>query len=143
MTNEELHNEARESYRAQHIKYTYYIIALSVAAIAFTVHQTFELKIKITQIPLGLAISCWIFIIYNGLSFLQGNLKFLADNILLFEMLKQLPYAMDNQEVSKLFLETLGPLSKRNEKKPKMQLYSFYLAIIFFISWRVIEMISI
>lgn len=141
MTNDELHKEARESYRAQHIKYTYYIIALSVAAIAFSVHQTFELKLKITQIPLGLAMFCWIFSIYYGLSFLQGNLKLLADNILLFETLKQLPYTMENQEVSKLFLETLGPLSKKNEKKPKIQLYSFYIGTIFFIIWRVIEMI--
>lgn len=141
MTNDELHKEVRAAYREQHHKYTYYIIALCVAAIAFSVHQTMGLKMKLTQIPLGAAIVCWIFSIYQGLTYLQGVITLLADNILLFETLKHLQYPMSTQEVSKLFLDTLGPLTKKNEKRPKLQVYSFYLGAMFFIAWRIAEML--
>jgi hypothetical protein len=141
MTNDELYKEAREAFREQAHKYTYYLIALCVACIAFSVHQTMGLKMKLTQIPLGAAVICWIFSIYQGLTYLQGVIKLLSDNLTIFEVLKQNPTTMTTPEVSQMFIEILGPMSKKNEKKPRLQVYSFYLGTIFFIAWRIVEML--
>lgn len=80
--------EIRTQYRQQQEKYIYYIIALCVAAIGFSVHKTIGLPLKWTQVPLGIAVLSWGMSIYYGLRFLRGGLNILYDNHNYYEIIQ-------------------------------------------------------
>jgi hypothetical protein len=62
----QLHKEFREKQE----KYTYYIIALCVTAIGFSVLQTTGQPLKVMQLPLAVAVISWGISIYCGLQFI-------------------------------------------------------------------------
>ena len=66
----QLHKELREKQE----KYAYYIIALCVTAIGFSVIRTTGQPLKLIQIPVALAVLCWAVSIYCGLNFILNCL---------------------------------------------------------------------
>lgn len=52
-------------------KFMYYMIALAVTSIGYSVHISMDLKFVYMQIPLALAIICWGFSVYSGLTYLS------------------------------------------------------------------------
>jgi hypothetical protein len=72
-----------ESYlRTAKDKYTYFLLAASASAIAFSISQTREDALAWSQLPLAIAVLCWAFSFYFGCrcaSFYQKLLQDSAD----------------------------------------------------------------
>src|SRR6478735_3378267 len=127
MTNEEHLKELRQEHRQQQQKYIYYIIALSVAAIAFSVNQTMVQSLRMEQIPLGFAVLCWGASIYLGLNYLQNYLIVLSKNSAYFNTLIELEADGKRVKNSKeILIAALEPIIDKNSKIFDMQNFTFY-----------------
>ena len=51
--------EIQKQFRQQQEKYVYYVIALCVAVIAFSIHKTTGKSLAWSQIPLAIAVLFW------------------------------------------------------------------------------------
>jgi hypothetical protein len=133
--------EARDKFNQLQDKYIYYIGALSVACIGFSVQQTLEVPIKLTQSPLALAIICWGTSVYYGLKFIENKLIIL---------LKQHDYdlkLLDNKKTSIELTIEFKKASSKNftdaikyfKRVFKLFIWGCYL----FIFWRILDMILI
>jgi hypothetical protein len=61
--------------------YTYYLIALSVAAIGYATHQTHGIGFTWSMIPLGFAILCWAGSVTFGLRYLKTVIAIIFKNM--------------------------------------------------------------
>ena len=141
----DLKEELIKVYREQQYKYTYYIIALCVAAIGFVVTQTIGKPIKYIQIPLGGAVAAWCISIFCGLRFIQYQIAGLYNNV---EYLKiqdgtsemiaynkgLIPQALN------MMREILEKNGNKASKLANWQDWCFYLGIFLFIVWHILEM---
>ncbi|WP_336515843.1 hypothetical protein [Pollutibacter soli] len=66
--------------QAKQEKYVYYITALSVAAIAFTIVRTEKMAIGVIQIPLAITVVSWSISIVLGLRYLAFQMSTLHTN---------------------------------------------------------------
>jgi hypothetical protein len=140
--------EMRVQFRQQQEKFVYYLIALSVTSIGFSVYKTIGLELKFIQIPLGIAVLSWGLSIFCGLTFLKYLMSTLYSNIEYFNILQG-----NNEEVgnnpklihaaSKGVHMAMSSNSKRAGYFFNWQHYLFYLGIISFIIWHLLEMYSL
>lgn len=72
--------DLQKQFREKQEKYVYYIIALCVAAIGFSVTKTSGDILRWSQLPLGIAVLCWGLSIYCGLKFIAYVLSNLFAN---------------------------------------------------------------
>ncbi|MDP2174625.1 MAG: hypothetical protein Q8K70_01805 [Bacteroidota bacterium] len=137
----ESQKETQKQYLEMQYKYIYYIGALSVASIGFAVQQTLEQPIKLSQIPLGIAIIFWGLSIFKGFKFLELMLKIHEIQFGYNHTAIKVGFITD--EFNKLFEDmTKTPMSKaKNNHKYSFTL--FILGCVLFILWRIIEMIII
>ena len=143
MSNAQL--EIQKQFRQQQEKLVYYIIALSVSAIGFSVFKTTGQSLKIIQIPLGFAVLCWSISIFCGLKFLQYVISNLYANNEYFEIEKGNHPDIGNHPDAieagiKGFKGAMVINKKRMKKYFKFQNSLFYVGIILFIIWHLLEM---
>jgi len=130
-----IQQEIVNQFRQQQEKYIYYLVALSVAAIAFSVHNTLGEPIKWSQLPLGLSVVLWGISIYCGLTSLQYFIGSLVPNIDLINAKRaQSPIAEKIQE-------GLNDVSKKTKGLVKTQRYTFYSGMVCYVLWHLTEMI--
>ena len=55
----EIQFSIQQEFRDKQEKYVYYIIAISVSAIGFSVYKTENHQLNLSLIPLGFAVICW------------------------------------------------------------------------------------
>jgi len=127
--------EIVNQFRQQQEKYIYYLIALSVASIAFSVHNTLGEPIKWAQAPLGISVILWGTSIYCGLTAIQYFIGSLPANIDL--IVAQRSKSPEETNI----LEVLNEIGDRTKKLIKYQRNTFYLGIIFYVAWHITEMI--
>jgi len=138
--------EIQSQFRNQQEKYVYYIIALSIAAIGFCVYKTSGQEIKMSQIPLGLSVISWGLSVFCGLRFLKYSISILFANNTYFEIIKG-NYPEIGKNPSLIDAGKSGVKSAINTNSMratwyfKCQEWLFYLAIILFIVWHILEMI--
>src|SRR5690606_10460858 len=84
--NSKIQVDIQKQFREGQTKYRYYIIALCVAAIGFSIHETADSQIKLIQIPLAIAIVSWSLSIYFGLKAANTVLNALYKNNQYFEV---------------------------------------------------------
>jgi hypothetical protein len=137
--------EIKKQFRQQQEKYAYYLIALCVAAIAFSITITRDASLKISQIPLGLAVLTWGLSIYFGLKFIQTIISALSSNNSYLDVLKGIhPIVGDNPQkieyASNMLKEAMEGKSKAAGKSYDWQNRFFYMGFISFIVWHIIEM---
>lgn len=137
--------EIKRQFRQQQEKYTYYIIALCVAAIGFTISITKEGQLKPSQIPLGVAVLSWALSIYFGLRFIQRILNALHSNNDYLDVIKGVhPMVGQNPQMidyaSNIIMESMERDSKRAGNCNIWQNRFFFLGFISFIIWHVFEM---
>ena len=65
----EIQFNIQKEFREKQEKYVYYLIALSVSAIGFSVYKTENQSLAYSQIPLALAVLSWSISIFCGLKF--------------------------------------------------------------------------
>lgn len=137
--------ELRDAFRQQQERFVYYVIALSVTTIGFSIYKTTRQSLKWSQIPLGLSVLTWGLSIYYGLSFLKYSISTLFSNNTYLNIQKgQEPWVGTDQEKIKMALKELKAVMNDNiktaEKFSARQQRLFYFGVASFIIWHVIEM---
>lgn len=137
--------EIQKQFRDSQEKYIYYIIALCVAAIGFSVHKTLGVSLTKIQIPLGFAILSWAISIYSGLRFIEKRLDILFTNNQYFEILQGRNNIAGNHpekiEIgAKVLKEIMEEKAKNVSKYFTIQKTFFFIGFLSFIVWHILEM---
>lgn len=135
----------QQEFREKQQKYVYYLVALSVSAIGFSIYKTDNHSLNYSQIPLGLAVLSWSGSIFCGLKFLKFVISNLYANNSYFEIKNGThPDIGNNPERIKAGINGFKEAMKINKITMKIyfkfQGYFFYLGILLFIVWHIIEM---
>lgn len=140
----ELQKEVRVEKRQQVQKFVYYVLALSVACLAFSVNLSKDVKIEWSQIPLGIAAVCWSLSALIGLKSLTLMTQILEIEHVMYEGRKGIND--DGKDYSEQW-KFLGEMNEdrkgkveRFESGQKGQFYLFIIGIALFITWHVLEM---
>lgn len=141
----EVQIEIQKQFIQQQEKLVYYIIALSVSAIGFAIYQTTGQRLKVIQIPIGLAVICWSISIYCGLKFLKYVISNLYANNEYFEIKKGNNNEIGNhpdaiKAAVKGYKAAMAINQNRMKNYFKYQSLLFYVGIILFIIWHLLEM---
>lgn len=142
---EEVQREVHRLFRQQQEKYVYYLIALSVAAIGFSVYKTTGVRLKWIQVPLGMSVVCWGLSIFHGLGFLKYVMSVLHAYNSLIDIVNGIDpkVGVYSENVSVSTKDLLAKMNKHNDRASlflNRQERLFYLAIVLFIIWHVLEM---
>lgn len=132
-------------HRAGQDKYTYFLLAVTASAIAFSVQKTSDAVLTLTLVPLGLAVIAW------GGSFYCGcrNLIWVQTSLMANYNLLQLKYGVHPSQPNHpdhLAAAITGVNTAIESNVNKAQSYAvsqFRLAIIgavLFLTWHVIEL---
>lgn len=137
--------EIRNQFRQQQEKFIYYLIALSVTAIGFSVYKTTGQQLKLTQIPLGMSVLCWGFSVFCGLQFLKYSISTLYANNVYFDIIQGRNPEIKNhqqkiEDATSGIKEAMNSNSTRANTYFKWQERLFYFGIILFLIWHVLEM---
>lgn len=141
----EIQFNIQQEFREKQEKYIYYLIALSVSAIGFSIYKTENKGLTYSQIPLALAVIFWSVSIFCGLKFLKYIISNLYANNGYYEIIKgRYPGIGKNPDLIesgvKGFQQAMEINSKAMKRYFKFQGYLFYSGIILFIVWHLIEM---
>ena len=144
----EMQNEIQKQFRDKQEKYVYYLIALCVASIGFSITKTTGESLKLIQIPLALAVISWGLSIYCGLTFMSFVLSTLYANDKLFDIQAgRFPEVGNNKKLIEyaqdLMFDILNNSSDKASRYGKYQDKLFYLGVILYIIWHLLEMYSI
>lgn len=137
--------EIQKQFRDGQEKYIYYLIALCVAAIGFSIHKTLGISMNLFQIPLGIAITSWAISIFFGLRFLEKRLDLLFNNNQYFEILQGRDSDVGtNSENIKIGFKAIEEIMEQKSKNiPKYftrQKIFFFLGFLSFLAWHILEM---
>jgi hypothetical protein len=140
--------EIQKQARDQQTKFVYYIIALCVAAIGFSVHQTVGHTLNWYHIILGCAIFSWVASIFCGFQFLQILMKVLIANNEYFDLIRGNvegvpPGKLVDDVAKERMTEKAENYSVRSSKNFKWQQYWFYIGLFSFLGWHLTQMMSI
>lgn len=128
------------------VKYVYYLLALAVGAIAFSVNSTMRMKISYDMLPLGIGVLCWLISIFCGIKYLQYCNAYEFTNVTFLDTQNgENPLAGRHPEKIQIACDTLhGIMGKQSNKTANFgaaQDWFLYIGTILFIAWRVIEML--
>ncbi len=121
-------------------KYIYYLLALSVSSIAFSIFSTKDDCISINHIPIGLSVLLWAISIFFGLVVLRLDMKSVYDN---FIVAKRDTNYMYEDDINRDTMTILSDMSKRYRQSEcyfKIQTFTFYFGVVSFIVWHIIQM---
>lgn len=140
--------EILNQFRQQQEKFVYYLIALSVTSIGFSIYKTTGQPLKLIQLPLGMSILCWGLSIYCGLRFLKYVISTLFANNAYFDLIQGKDPEIGNhrqkiQAATTGIKEAMKSNSKRASTLFKWQELFFYIGIILFLVWHIIEMYNV
>lgn len=137
--------ELRIQFRQQQEKYVYYVIALSVSSIAFSVYQTTGRHLEWSHVPLGVAVLNWGLSVFCGLRFLAYVISTLRSNIDYNDiLLGHHPDIGDHPQnikaASSGVMKAIQINSRRAKRLFRWQEYFFYLGIVLFLFWHILMM---
>lgn len=142
---EELQKELRQQFRQQQEKYAYYVVALCVAAIAFSIHETINKPLSFSHIALGIAILGWGTSIFCGLKFIAYVISTLYANNAYFEILqgkdeKVGKHPLNIESAGRGVKEAMRLNSETALKYGQWQNKGFYFGSVAFLFWHILEM---
>lgn len=137
--------EIQRHYRNSQEKYIYYIIALCVSAIGFSIHITLNRKLSLSLIPIGLSVFSWSISIIYGFKFVEIMLSLLRVNNNYIEVINgNNPISGTDIQKIKIGVDVLmkemdkgGSIANKYRKR---QYRFFFLGMIFFIVWHILEL---
>ncbi|MEO8762204.1 MAG: hypothetical protein ABI388_11760 [Bacteroidia bacterium] len=137
--------EIQKQFREQQQKYTYYIIALCVAAIGFSIHETMGQPLRCSQIPLGISIFFWGLSVFCGLRFTAYGISTLYANNAYIDILngKNKKYGTHPEKITAASTGVSKAMESNIEvgaKYAKWQNIGFYIGSVCFIIWHIVEM---
>jgi hypothetical protein len=141
----EIQQQIIKEHKERQEKFVYYLIALAVSCLGFAVYNTLDAKLKLIQIPLGLAVLSWGISVFCGIKFLKVALALLYDNSRYFDVKNGQDSEIGNEPASISYaLSIMKPILEKKAKGTSVyfdwQIRLFYAGIMFFIVWRVLEM---
>jgi hypothetical protein len=128
-------------------KFIYYIAGLNVAAIGFTLSKTFDLDIYACHhIYLGLAIVCWLVSTICSFRWIFIQFRSMVGNMDVLELIKGHydKSKVTEEEKKNLMLASYAKLQEytdKGEKAMKGMLALFIVGVVFFILWRVFDLL--
>jgi hypothetical protein len=142
---EENQKEIQRQFRQQQEKYVYYLFSLSVSSIGFAVYRTSGIPMKCSQIPLLLSIFSWSGSIFCGLMFIKYVISTLYANNTYFEIIAGRYLEIgDNSLKIEAGINGIKQAMLINRriglKYFKWQGRLFYIGILLFIIWHILEM---
>lgn len=140
LKNHDAQFEIGKQFKERQEKLVYYIIALCVASIGFSVTQTINQKLNCTHILLGVSFISWSASIFCGFQFIKIVLLGSHANIKYFQVISDHPAPRVEEEAKKILIEKANEYSKRSTRNFSAQHYLFYIGIVTFIAWHVIQM---
>lgn len=143
--NDEL-NELTFKLRDSQQKYGYYLIAISVTAVAYSTNLTLDKKINNDMILLGIAIFLWLSSAFFGLKFLKSLKNHDSSNIEILQAEAGVhPLSGTHPEKIKLVIDTVNGIMDSDSIKLKiyrsLQEWMLYFGVISFIAWRILAML--
>jgi len=144
---QDLKNEVQKIYSEQQIKYTYYLIALSIGAIVLSINQTINEAFTYNKIALGIAFICWITSVVLGLKWLKNNIIFTDENIieldnkinLFMHILKNKDYSKLNDKDVEANFEAMKLRLDEEMDLAKYQVRFFYIGMFSFLVYYILE----
>jgi hypothetical protein len=129
-----------KQFRDHQQRYSYYLIALCVASIAFSVNKTLGVPLNKSQIPLAFAIMAWAISIFSGFRFITLITASLYTNVELADEHDKLRSQTEKTYFEKLTREKMQPVSEMGANLYNRQTKTFYLGMILFLAWHIYEM---
>jgi hypothetical protein len=141
LENHDIQVELAQQRTTQQGKLVYYLIALSVAAIGFSVTQTINDHLSYSHIIVGISVLCWSGSVFCGLQFIKVLIRTGAINIrYLREQEGRKEKNTDYRESEIRYRKEIEEVNKRSEPAFNWQHYLFYLGLASFIAWHIIRM---
>lgn len=139
------HTELYKVYSQKQERYTYYIVALSIACIGYAVHQTTGLGYSRSQVLLGMAVLFWAISAYLGLRHSQLATSTVYTNMGLLKIgAGQDEIAGTDPQRIRIGQSTVTGIIKDYQKKASRvsvwQNRLFYVALILYLLWHLYEM---
>ena len=118
---------------------------MCVAAIAFSVNSSINLKLNYYQIPLGLSVISWAISIVYGFTFIESYLHMLFLNNQYLDIItgKHPKTGLNPEKIefgAKTMMDIIESSSNKGVKFGRNQKKSLYLGMIFFLAWCIIKM---
>lgn len=140
---EQLH--LQKELREKQEKYSYYLIALCVTCIGFSILQTKELKLDYIHIPIGLAVLFWSVSIYSGFQYIGILTASIHRTILAIDVMQgKDDITGSHPEKIAIGLEVYSKGNKKIVKKSiffyGLQNWTFYIGVVLFLIWHLIRM---
>lgn len=141
------HNEVYKQHRTAQDKYTYFLLAVAAAAIAFSVQRTTGSALEWSMIPLGLAVLCWGASFYCGCVQLKYVISTLFANFTLLEIERgthpDVPKHPDYiQAASDGIRDAIESNSHKSGRFANAQFRLLIFGAVLFIAWHVLGLAS-
>lgn len=139
-------SEIRKEHDTQLVKYKYYMIALCIASIGYSIVRTTGRSIDCCDIPLAIAVSSWGISIFLGFRFLKCSLSILNIDYALIDVRNGVhPTSKNHPEKIKIGVDSLTDSINRFQRIGKnanvWQERLFYIGMIMFIFWHVLDIL--
>jgi hypothetical protein len=138
--NSEKRDRLAESYLQKKEKYVYYILALNVTSIGFTITQLIDQKSSYALILVAIALVFWSISFFNGIRFLLKSLSTIYTNINLLDYTNlrhpnYLNVENNTEIINKALMELTKEANSKTTKYFKTQLLGFYAGAISMFIW--------
>jgi hypothetical protein len=145
MKNHDAQIGIQKQHKERQEKFVYYLIALCVAAIGFSVTQTVNQQLNYFHVLLGVSFACWATSIFCGFQFIQLMLLGSQANNHYFNTLAGhvegiKPSPANDKIAADVLREKSDKYSTRSQRNFMWQQYLFYLGLGSFIAWHIIQM---
>lgn len=131
------HSQGRE-------KQVYFLLAAAGASIAFSLNQTREVALSVTQVPLGLAVMAWAISFLAGCLSLQLTQGVLIRNQDLIQVQKGTHRNLEHPShavfIEPLARKALEEANIRASRRQRLQFNALICGAAFYIFWHLIEM---
>ena len=128
-------------------KFVYYILGLNIATIGFTVSKSYNEKMDLEIIWLGFAMIFWMISILFAILWLNLQFEIMQKNMYVVDLIdghydkKSINIKERNSTLSRLKFDLTDGDPRKANFRFKTSIYTFFGGIVFFITWRIIEMI--
>ena len=126
-------------------KLTYYIIALCVTAIGFSIIQSNDLSLTYYLIPLGIAVLSWSVSVLCGFKSLKNRLNLQFENYELLRVEERSHEVLDGniqliKPVSKIINDSMSSIQRKASLYTAVQHVLFYFGIAAYLCWHILKM---
>jgi hypothetical protein len=138
--------EMHKQHRMGQDKYTYFILAVAAAGIAFSIEKTTGQKLSWSMLPLGIAVILWALSFFFGCKHLYWVQASMSANYSLLQLHKGVhadqPEDPQRLEAAKRGVSSALDLTmEKNEFYGQWQFRMLILGAVFFITWHIAKMV--